>query len=694
MTRESVINWSTTHCARMDHGGCRLQVAVRSGKIVEVRGDPAGSLNRGYLCAKGRASAEKLNHPARLRRPLKRTGPRGSGSFAEISWQEAMAAVCQGLDAARKKTGPRSVAFCQGMPKGLEHFVLIRLANLFGSPNVVAVQDVCHAPREISGLHTCGFYPVADLSRPTGRVLLWGSRVDATNEEGQICRLLFDRMAEGTELIVVDPKRTNLAGRAAAWLPVRPGTDGLLALSFLQVIIEENRFDADFVKRWTVGFAELADHVRRFSPEKTAERTGVSPEAVRTAARLYAEARPAALQWGNAVEQNPNALDACRALSCLMAICGNLDVAGANIAAVDPKVMKLGRFVRADRIPEKPKEMIHSRFGTIPKMMTVPPAYFRRAVLEDDPYPVRAAYMQCTNPLLTWADSKKTEAALHRLDFIAVSEVAMTPTALFADIVLPAATQFEFDDIGHYGLGHGLVTARPKLVEPPKDCRPDIRILNDLGRRLTDEADWPEHWQDLTASVLEPSGLTWGQFVQRGLLDGPKQEKKYLTGGFRTPSGKVELAWSRAEALGFSRLPEFLAHPDEGSDRYPLLLTSAKDPHFLHSSYRWLESLRRHSPEPLACIHPKTAAAADIKDGRPVRIETGTGSFIQTARLTDAVRADVVLAAYGWWFPEEGAKSQYGWRRANMNMATAAEPVGKAFGTPCLKGIPCRVGPG
>ena len=184
------------------------------------------------------------------------------------------------------------------MPKGLELFVLTRLANTFGSPNVVGVQDVCHAPREITGMHTCGFYPITDFHHPTKTVVLWGSNITSTNEEGAICSLLLRQLKNGTELIVIDPRKTELAQRAKYWLQIRPGTDNALALAFLNVIINEKIYDTNFVENWTFGFDEFSDHIQQYSPEKMSEVTWISPDLIRQAARFYAHSRPAAIQWG------------------------------------------------------------------------------------------------------------------------------------------------------------------------------------------------------------------------------------------------------------------------------------------------------------------------------------------------------------------------------------------------------------
>jgi anaerobic selenocysteine-containing dehydrogenase len=391
------------------------------------------------------------------------------------------------------------------------------------------------------------------------------------------------------------------------------------------------------------------------------------------------------------VEQTPHAFDAVRALVSLMAICGNLDVPGGNVATLDPPILGLGPFVRAKKIPDKPKEMLHAAQGAIPRLMTVPPVYFRRAVLESDPYPVRAAYLQTSNPMLSYADANQTRAALESLDFFAVSDVFMTPTAAMADVVLPAATGLEFDDIGHYGLGHGYILARPKAVEPPGECRPDVDILTELGRRLTDPAEWPETGAGLLDEVLAPAGMDFGAFAEVGYLKGPDRYRKYAEKGFRTPSGKVELVLSKAAAFGLPALPTWAGAADSDA-AFPLWLTSCKSPDYLHSSYRWVEKLRKRSPAPEALIHPETAAEWGIREGEMIWIETTHGRIEQTARLSDGVRRDTVHAGYGWWFPEDGAESLFGWARSNLNRLTTTEEVGKAFGTPRLRGMRCRVG--
>lgn len=685
------IRWVRTHCARMDHGGCGLLAGVKDNKIVEVKGDPDGFLNKGYICPKGVASPDRLTHPDRLKHPLKRVGKRGEGKWERISWGEALQYTAENLNNIKEEYGAKGVAFGAGMPKGLEHFVLIRLANLFGSPNVIASQDVCHAPREITGVHTCGFYPVADLHHQSKLVILWASNITSTNEEGEICSLLLEQLKKGTELIVIDPRKIDMVNKSRKWLQIRPGTDNALALGFLNVIIGESLYDKDFVEKWTYGFEDLAEHVKQYTPEKVSEITWVPADLIRETARLYATSKPAVIQWGNPIEHNIHTFDTVRALICLMAITGNLDIAGGNVAARDPEIMGLGAFVRADLIPDKRKEMISTYYRVIPRLMTIAPTFFKKAVLKGVPYPVKGFYAMCANPMLSYADSRQTYEAFMNLDFMAVADLFMTPTAAMADIVLPVASQFEINDIGHYGLGHGIILARPKVVDPPGECWPDIKIMNELGKLVSPPELWKDNYEEFLEDVVKPAGLTYQQFVEKGYLKGHDRFKLYEEKGFRTPTGKVELKLSTAEKFRLKPLPEFSGFPEDDDQEYPLILSSSKSRYYLHSSYRWVKKLRKMRPHPKVEIHPETAGKYGINEGDEVIIETRNGKITQIANLTNTVHPGIINASHGWWFPEESPESQYGWEKSNLNMLTSAEKIGKEFATPNLKGIGCKI---
>jgi anaerobic selenocysteine-containing dehydrogenase len=297
----------------------------------------------------------------------------------------------------------------------------------------------------------------------------------------------------------------------------------------------------------------------------------------------------------------------------------------------------------------------------------------------------------CTNPLVAWADSRLTHESFRRLDFVAVADLFMTPTAAMADIVFPVTHQYEMNDIGHYGIGHGLVLARPKIVDPPDECWPDIKIMNELGKRVSDPQYWHDDFETFLEDVVRPSGITYGEFVEKGYLKGPDRFRLYEEKGFRTPTGKVELKLSTAEKFGLKPLPEFAGLPEAEDPDYPLILISAKSRYYLLSSYRWVERLRQKRPHPLIEIHPETAAVHGIEDGDRVTVATRYGHIEQLARVTEKIHPRVVSADLGWWFPEGDAASQFEWRTSNFNMLTSVGKIGKEFGTPNIKNLPCRI---
>lgn len=679
-----------THCSRMDHGGCGLVVEMSEGQISRIKGDPDCPISHGYICPKGLASAGRSQHPDRLTRPLLRQGARGDGRWKAVSWEEALQYTAQRLNSIRREYGPEAVVFAQGAPKGLEHFVMIRLANVFGSPNVCGPQHVCHMPRELAGMMTCGFFPVPDYEQPTGLILNWGSNLLKTNEEGIISLRLMESIKKGADLVVIDPRRTHLASIAQSHLQLKPGSDLALALGLLHIIIGEGLFDREFVENWTVGFQELKEQVRPFTPERVAELTWLTADEIIHTAWTYGTSKPALIQWGNAIEHTANSLQTCRALICLMAVTGNLDCPGGNIMPHMPKVSRLAEFVKADLLPEKPKKMLNRSFKLLPNFMIVPQPMVVQAILHHKPYPVRAMVAQVTNPLITNSEARLTYEALMRLDFLVVSEIFMTPTAALADVVLPAATGFEFDDIGHFGLAHGWIAARPKLIEPPGNCRPDIEILSALGKALGHGNYFWEDYHQALEEVLEPSGINYEQLKHIGVLHGQREYRKFEDRGFKTPSGKVELFSKQLEKWGFSPLPAF-SDPAGASLEYPLLATSRKNAHYFHSAYRQMPSLRRRHPEPVVEIHPGAAKIIGVAEGDWARIITAKGRIEQKVRFSEDIDPRVVYLDYGWWFPEGERETLYDWDRSNLNILTSNDPCDPALGTPFLRAFPCRI---
>ncbi len=684
-----------TFCARMDHGGCGILVHVEEGKVKKIEGDPDCPINRGTICAKGLAQIEKLNHPDRLTHPLKRTGARGEGKWSRISWDEAIETISEKIKKTIQQEGPQALSFAQGTPKGLELFLMIRLANLLQIPNISTPGNICHMPRETASMLTCGFFPVPDYDHPPSCVLVWGSNLFQTNEEGVIGSQLKRALDRGAKLIVIDPRKTTVASRADLWIKPKPGSDLYLALGMLRVILDEGLYDKDFVENWTKGFPELELHLHSYSLDSISELTWVSKDQIIEASKLYAKTRPASLQWGNAIEHNINSIQCSRALLILMAITGNLDQPGGNVNRIGPPVMRPGELVQIKKFPNKNEKILSPEFRLATMMGFVPSQLIIKAILTKKPYPIRMLYLQGGNPLLSYANSKETFEALKKLDFLAVSELFLTPTAQIADIVLPAATNLEFDDIGHFGLPHGFILARPRVVEPAGECWPDSKILNELGKRV---GFTQYFWNDLNEcldEILKPAGITYDDFKNIGILKGRWEYQTYKKKGFPTPSGKFEIYSEQLKQWGYDPLP-MPQSPQASSETspkdYPLIFTSAKDPFYFHSAYRHLTSLRRLSPDPLLLIHPQTASESGIEEGDWVTVETDVGTIRQKAKLDEEIDPKVIILSYGWWFPERKDLELSGWKEANINLLTSNDPPYEpAIGSTSLRAIPCRI---
>jgi anaerobic selenocysteine-containing dehydrogenase len=697
------------HCSAR----CGVLVSVRDGQPVSIQGDPAHPASKGFICRRGLAAIEYFQHPGRLNVPLKRVGARGAGRWQEVGWDEALDDIAERLASIRDAHGAEAVAYLAGTFHGTDQGIGIRFMNLFGSPNYGGPLTICAGPKIVAEALTYGFGPSSPEILPgeTRCVLMWGQHPSASSPStwGRV------RQAQrvGTRLVVVDPVRTTEARAADLWLRLLPGTDAALALGVLHVIIQRDWYDRAFVEGWTVGFDALRRRVADYPPARVAAITGLPAEQIVECAQLYACERPSALTHGSPNGMGRNALAAERALACLIAVTGNLERRGGNRLPGPPervltkidlelpwslpprqRAKRLGadRFrlhvegyqrlaEAARRVWPRHEHVIDATYGAAAHA----PSIFR-AVVDQQPYPVRALLVQHNNALGCYPNAGLTREALRspNLDLLVVHDLFMTPTAAYADYVLPASSWLEKSYMYVSGW-NGQVIATQAVLAPRAERRSDYEVFRDLGARLGQADSWPPTPEALWDAMLEPGELTFETLASRQqnwFSDAVPPERFTLDDpdgapiGFATPSRKVELAASILAELGYDPLPAFEPPENGEPKRYPLRLMSGSTSMFMtHQDHRQVPSLRRLHPDPVVRIHPATAHANALREGDWAWLENSRGRVRQRVAVTEHV-APGVVEAERWWYPERpGAEPElFGVLESNVNLLTDDAP--------------------
>ncbi|MDP2646686.1 MAG: molybdopterin-dependent oxidoreductase [Desulfobacterales bacterium] len=622
---------------RMCHGVCQVLVHMKDNRVIKIAGDPQSPASRGYICPKGAAAPELLYHPDRLTHPLRRVGGRGENKWERIPWDEALAEITERFDAVRRESGSEYLGMMQGTGRPYSGFVA-RFAHAFGTPNLTEPLHFCYLARQQAARYSCGQLPVADVYGFGGQepacILLWGCNVTVSGASDGLCGGLVARaLKRAKQVIVIDPRKIGPARKTVHWLPIRPGTDAALALAMIQVIIGEDLIDHAFVKAHTGGFEALKTHVAGYTPDWAAGITGIRAAAICEAARTYATTRPACIQWGNALDMNRCSFQTARAVLILSALTGNIDRPGGDaLWLAPPPVSRKSPWhepslAGAEFLPaeKKARSIDAHRFPLNPGVQE--PSFWQ-SIITGRPYAPRVLWIMGANPLITCTHPNRVKEALKRLEFILVSEMFMTPTAQLADMVLPAASWLETEDVA--GL-HKIwcVLARPKVAQIGQ-TRCDRSVMLELARRLglTRAFPWPDYRAYLNW-VLEESGLDFDRFCEKGILQADQHYFKYQTNGFATPSKKFEFFCPSLENIGVAPLPVYreppispVATPAVAKD-YPFVLTcSGRIKEFFHSEGRQIKSLRQRHPdtgaEPLRGVLCRVYAATGLGESNIV----------------------------------------------------------------------------
>ncbi len=695
-------------------GGCGVHIDLLDGKIEGI--SPLKNHPIGVTCVRGRHAKEIVYSEDRLEHPLLRTGERGEGQFKRISWDEALDRIADAFQKIKQEVGAEAVMSYFGRGSFDNHLTDLFAARgmamqgvsgflfPFGSPNGTGCSSVCYVSYGVfASLSTLGVLmqsTFADLQN-TDLIVLWGSN-PPTDSPPRRNKDIAEAKKRGARLIVIDQMRSSMARKAHQWVGVRSGTDGALALSMMNVVINEGLYDRSFVENWTTGFEELRAYVQWFTPEKTEAITLVPKETIAELARAIAESKGASLLMYTGLEYTSSGVQNIRAVLSLWAITGNLDVPGGLVFR--PRSPARFPRVRLDP-PEGVKPIGADRYPLFCDVLKA--AQFMeapRAILEGDPYPVKALLVLGASILTSIPDPELMKKCFRSLDFMVVFDRFMTGDALYADIVLPATTNFE--NLGYQKYPGGYCQLRPKVIEPIGEARSSFQFLTQLAGKLgyghlfpaTEEERLEFAFGEGPVSLEELEAHPEGVSFDAGRMAYRKYEQGHLRSdgkpGFKTPSGKVELVSSMLEKYGYEGLPVYV-EPEEGPlgspdlyEHYPLILnTGARLQSAFRSQHLNIPGLLKLQPKPLVLINPADAAARGIQEGERVWVETPRGQVGVRARVTDDVMTGQVELNVGGGSPIQAEE----WREANANLITDFENRDPISGFPVYKALLCQV---
>ena len=635
---------------------CPMKIHVSDGKVVKVDAvDPKVT-----HCPRWKAQIDFIYHPDRLQYPLKRAGKRGSGSWQRISWDESLDAVADGLQSVKDKYGPESVVFWIAYTKEPRPY-FHRLTHAFGSPNYCTESSNCFSGTWIAANLTYG----AEYSYMAGTgsgidpetkcKLIWGAAVISSPPAWQVN---LEAREKGVKLIVVDPRRTQIATKADIHLQLRPGTDGALALGMMNVIIGENLYDKDFIDKWTVGFDDLKKLAKEYTLERVEKITGVPAAKIREAALLYARNKPAKLHMSsNSTTHHTNGVQNHRAVILLAALTGNIGISGGNTLGPLSNA-KTNDITLHDRAAKMPPGVGSTRFPIWTKRYKEMQSNAIADQIESgQPYPIKALFSSGLD-IQFFANSRRMVEDLNKLDFITVTEYFHTPGTQAADIVLPVASWLE----RHILLTDyfGYVKLIQPAVMPPGECRTEWDIYAGLAKRLGfGDLFWNGSFEKCVDYILEPMKITFNDLKLHPagikLTLQPRPEKHYEKTGFQTASGKVEITSSVLAEHGLDPLPVYKEPPEsplsqpELAKKYPMVMTSgARVMAYTHSQFRNIPRLRKMMPDPLVDINPADAAQRDIKTGDTVTVSSPRGSIKMKANVTDTILTGIVSLPHHW----------------------------------------------
>ncbi len=672
---------------------CPTEVFVRDGRIVYQKGNPESPNNIGSRCAKGMASWYVTQDPDRLTQPLLRVSPKGvkDPEFKAISWDEAYQFIADKLKYIAKEWGPEAVALtCHHDPNTVFYHHLLK--DLYGSPNMYAHTSGCEQDRRSACLTLFGHvFPMHDFAN-SKYVMLWGMNNLGANQGLWESRALMDAKAKGCRLVVVDPNFTETAQKADEWVPINPGTDGALALAMAHVIIEEKLHDEGFVNQYCEGFNGYRDHLNSngYTPEWAEPITGVSADTTRRLAREFATTKPAMAAMFKGSGYYTNGADAGRALYALDAITGQVDKPG-NIHLKDWAPLGAPVEIPEDAMGKCDADPLHVAMG-YPLAPDLPNSRLPDAVINGDPYPVKAWFVHATNPVMSDPNRDRVLEMFKNLELAVAMELYMSETALECDIVLPETSFHEQAEVRQgMWIGPQVILCQP-VVEPVGQSKPSYEIVKGIAEKM----GWGQYftyekWEDWAEVAMKDVPMTVDELKEKGFWAGEMKYDRYKD-GMATPSGKIEIFSQAYVDNGHSGYPIYTDRSVIPDDEYPLQVTHSKFSMHCNIVTQNNPYLMEVVGENWVEINTVDAAKYGIRDDEMCIVESPKDNITIRAKVVEGLVPGCVSIRHGHGFGHWAMGSTAKGKGAHSNnlMETHTNPI---TGANCYNECKVRVRP-
>ena len=686
------------------------------GRMVNVRADEGSPM--GIICKIGEYSPDIIYSKERLLFPLRRKGEKGNYDFERISWDDAFGIIVDRLQAIKEQYGPEAAAIYTGVgsfeqsicdvyqPRGVAVSSASSVLFPYGSPNTMGVGALCYVSYGMIAPHTTMgrmFINMFSDIENSELIVVWGTNPATDLPPIDIHRIL-EAQKRGAEVVVIDPRKTKTVHLTGGdWIPIRPGTDGALALGLCDVLIRNELYDSDFVMKWTEGFEEFSKYVQHFRPQVVEYHTGIQAQKVEDLAIRISEANGVSQLMYTGLEYANSGVQNLRAALILWALAGQLDVPGGLCFTMKENIFPINRDKNVPN-PDRESCLGRDQFPVYVKYRDeAHAAALPQSVLEGKPYKIRSLMILGSSIITSWPDPEIWEKTLNELDFLVCVNRQFTADAAYADLVLPATTYFENLSYMTYG---SIFRIRERMIPPVGEARSDVLILAELARRLGYGDLYPQSEEELINDVLKGSGYTLKKVREKGgeisietrMMEYRKWEKGLLRddgkSGFGTPTGKFEIASTILEEYGYETLPRY-TEPKEGPvsspdllKEFPLVFNSgARIRSSFHTQHHHIDKLGKERPEPAVTINTEDARERGIGMGDSVLIKTKRGSVKMRAYVTD----DIVKGSIDANHSGGGPLGSEAWQDSNINKLTDLDNFDPISGFPVYKSLLCDV---